>query len=142
MPKNKIFFYIKILSAVGVLLAVYLLVEQITQSSFRPCTINATINCDAIISGPVAKALGIPTPLYGLVGYIIIFFSAVFQKRKLLLGTATFGLLFCLWIAYRELFELRVICPVCIACQLIMTAVFSFSIIINKKKSILPQSNS
>ncbi len=134
MTTQKIYSSIKILSIIGVLLAVYLMVEQITQSSFRPCTINATINCDAVISGAVSKTLGIPTPLYGLVGYIVIFFASVWRKKKLLLSMAAFGLLFCLWIAYRELFELRVICPVCIACQLIMITVFSSAITIIRRK--------
>lgn len=130
---TKIFFTIKILSIIGVILAVYLLVEQFTQSSFRPCTINATINCDAIISGPVAKTLGIPTPLYGLIGYIVIFIAVTFRKKKLLLSMAAFGLVFCLWIAYQELVILRVICPVCIACQVIMISVFSLAVWVWKK---------
>ena len=130
---TKIFFTIKILSIIGVILAIYLLVEQLTQSSFRPCTINATINCDAIISGPVAKTLGIPTPLYGLIGYIVIFIAATFRKKKLLLSMAAFGLVFCLWIAYQELVILRVICPVCIACQVIMISVFSLAVWVWKK---------
>ena len=134
MLTQKLLFFVKVLSIIGMLLAVYLLWEQTTHSAFQPCRINDTLNCDAIISGAVAKTFGIPTPLYGLIGYIVIFFSAVFRKKKLLLGVATLGLSFCLWIAYRELFELHVICPVCIACQLIMTTIFSFSIVLLKKK--------
>lgn len=132
MNPGKIYFTVKILSVIGVILAVYLLWEQFTQSSFRPCTINATINCDAIISGEVAKTLGIPTPLYGLAGYIVIFIAAVLKKKKLLLGMASFGLAFCLWIAYKELFGLGVICPVCILCQIIMITVFSLAIILKR----------
>jgi uncharacterized membrane protein len=130
---HKLFFFIKVLSIIGVLLAVFLLWEQLSHSPFQPCRVNSTINCDAIISGPVANTLGIPTPLYGLVGYIVIFFSAVFHKKKLLLVTAVFGLAFCLWIAYKELFELQVICPICILCQLIMLAVCSLAVVLSKK---------
>lgn len=130
---KKIYFLIKALSLVGIILAVYLLWQQIFHPQFQPCTINATINCDAIISGAVAKTLGIPTPLYGLIGYVIIFFSAWYHKKKLLLGMASFGLLFCLWIGYRELFELGVICPICILCQTIMITVFVFAILVNKR---------
>lgn len=121
------------LSIFGILLAIYLLVEQGTRSSFQPCNINSVVNCNAIISGTVAKTLGVPTPLYGLIGYIIILFSAILHKKKLLLGMATFGLLFCLWIAYQELFLLHVICPVCLLCQLTMLGIFSLSLILNKK---------
>jgi uncharacterized membrane protein len=134
MTHNKIFSYLKVLSILGILLAVYLLVEQIFRPAFQPCNINSTVNCNAIISGSVSKTLGLPTPLFGLIGYIVIFFAAITQRTKLLLGIATFGLLFCLWIAYRELFQLHVICPVCIGCQLIMITVFILGLIINRKK--------
>jgi uncharacterized membrane protein len=130
---KSLFFYIQILAIGGILLAIYLLWEQLARPSFQPCSINATVNCDAIISGAVAKTFGLPTPLYGLIGYIVIFFSSMFKKRRLLMGMATFGLLFCLWIAYKELFQLHTICPVCIGCQLIMITVFILSIIVNKK---------
>lgn len=135
MNKNKLFFAIKALSIVGIILAVYLLWQQFFHPAFQPCYVNATINCEAIINGAVAKTFGLPTPLYGFIGYIVIFFAAMFQKKKLLLGMTAFGLTFCLWIAYRELFELHVICPICITCQLIMISVFSLAIASNKKNN-------
>ena len=125
---------VKILSGVGVLLAVYLLWQQLFRPAWQPCSINGFVNCDAIVSGAVAKTLGIPTPLYGLIGYIVIFFSAVYRKKTLMFSMATFGLLFCLWIGYRELFQLHVICPVCIGCEVIMIAVFILSLKILKNK--------
>lgn len=131
---KKLFSCVKVLAVIGILLAVYLLYEQNFRPSFNPCNISATVNCDAIISGSVAKTLGLPTPLYGLIGYIIILLAAIFQRKKLILGMATFGLLFCLWIAYQE-FLLRVICPLCIACQVIMFSVFAFSIFLFRVKN-------
>lgn len=112
----------------GILLAVYLLFEQVTQPSFRPCTVNATVNCDAIIDGPVARTLGIPTPLFGLAGYIAIVFFAMKKRLKEVFWFASGGLAFCLYIAYIELVQLRVICPVCILCQLTMISIFVLSI--------------
>lgn len=129
---DRLYKYVRLLALAGILLAVYLLWQQIFRPQFQPCSINATVNCDAIISGPVAKTLGIPTPIYGFIGYIVIFFAATYRKSRLLVGMATFGLGFCLYIAYRELFELRVICPVCIGCQLIMISVFICSVIIQR----------
>lgn len=129
-----LFLSTKILACVGILLSLYLLWQQMYRPAFQPCTINASINCDAIISGPVAKTLGIPTPLFGLIGYIVIFIAATIRMKKLLLGMSLFGLLFCLWIAYQELFLLKVICPVCIACQVIMFFEFSFALFLLKQK--------
>lgn len=135
MNTGRLWKTIIVLSGVGILVAVYLLWEQFFHPTFQPCNINQTINCDAIINGAVSKTLGIPTPMYGLVGYIVIFFAGMFEKKKLLLFTGSFGLLFCLWIAYQELFLLHVICPVCILCQLIMLSVFTIAIFLQKHAS-------
>lgn len=135
MNKTKLYFWIKILAVIGFILGTYLMYEQITQSAWRPCTINATINCDAVISGEVAKTLGIPTPLYGLVGYALILLGAFTKNKKLILGMATFGLAFCMYIAYVELFMLRTVCPVCIGCQIDMIITFVLAIMLNKRES-------
>ena len=135
MSTSKIYFYTKALSVVGILLAVYLLVEQIFRPAFQPCNINDAINCNAVISGSVSKTLGLSTPLYGLIGYVVILFASIYRRKKLLLAMATFGLLFCLWIAYQELFLLHVTCPVCIGCQVVMILVFIFGLILNKSKN-------
>jgi len=129
MKTRTLYLFIKVLASIGIILACFLLWEQIFHPAFQPCRINSTVNCDAVISGAVAKTLGIPTPLYGLIGYIVILTSAYLRKKKLLLGMATFGLLFCGYIAYRELFQLHVICPICIACDVIIVTIFILSII-------------
>ncbi len=131
--KEKFFNWIKILAGIGIFLALFLLWEQLFRPSFQPCNINATVNCDAVISGEVSKTLGIPTPLIGLIGYIVILFAAFRKKSKLVLGMAAFGLTFCLYIAFRELVQLRVICPVCILCQIDMITVFVLGILLNRK---------
>jgi uncharacterized membrane protein len=135
MNNNKLFLIIKSLSIIGIGLAIYLLWQQLFRPSFQPCSINTTINCDAIISGEVAKIFGIPTPLFGLIGYTLILIGGLLKKKKFILGVASFGLVFCLWIAYRELFELKVICPICIICQLIMLTIFTLSIRLMQRKS-------
>lgn len=132
---QKLYFYIRVLSLIGVVLAIYLLYEQFTKPAFTPCYINSKVNCDAIISGSVAKTFGIPTPLIGLIGYIVIFIAATIRQKILLISMAAFGLIFCLSIAYIELVQLQVICTVCIACQLLMIAVFSMAVIINRQKT-------
>lgn len=123
------------LGLVGVFLASYLLWEQMHKSAVPFCTINSTVNCDAIISGEVSKTLGIPTPLIGLIGYIFILIGAFKKNAKLVLGMAGFGLAFCLYIGARETFELRVTCPVCIACLVDMATVFILSVLLKRKTS-------
>lgn len=134
MKQTKIYSLIKVLSSIGILLALYLLWQQFYRPEFQPCYVNSIVNCNAVISGPVAKIFGIPTPLYGLIGYVVIFFAAAWRRNKLLLSMATFGLLFCLTIGYIELIQLKVICPICIACQLIMIAIFGLAVVENRGK--------
>jgi uncharacterized membrane protein len=133
--REKIFDWIKILGALGIGLALFLLWERFFKPVFQPCNINSTVNCNAVISGQVSDTLGIPTPLIGLIGYIVIMFAAFKKNAKLVLGMSAFGLAFCLYIAYRELFQLHVVCPVCVLCQLDMITVFVLGIILNTRKS-------
>ncbi len=132
--KQKLYIAVRVLAVLGITLAVYLLWERYSQPAFQPCNINSTVNCDAIISGEVSNTWGLPTPVIGLTGYIIVLLASIFKKPKILLAMATFGLGFCLWIGFRELFQLHVVCPVCITCQLDMITVFIISIVLNVKK--------
>ena len=121
---NKLFHHIRYLSLFGIVLAVYLLWEQLAPTPFQPCNINATVNCDAVIKGPVAYTLGIRTPLYGLTGFVIMLIASYQQWRKVIWGMATFGVLFCIRLMFIEIVQLHVLCPVCILCQLTMLAVW------------------
>jgi len=134
--KEKYFDWIKILAVIGISLALFLLWERYFHPTFQPCNINATINCNAVISGEVSNTLGIPTPLIGLVGYLVILFSAFKKSPKWILGMSAFGLAFCLYIAFRELFQLHVVCPVCILCQLDMITVFVLGLLLNFPRKI------
>lgn len=131
MDKEKIFSVVKALAVIGIGLACFLLWERYFHPTFQPCNINATVNCNAVISGEVSNTLGIPTPLIGLLGYCVILYAAFVKKAKLVLGMASFGLAFCLYIAYRELFQLHVVCPVCVLCQLDMITVFILGIVVS-----------
>lgn len=132
MDKVKLYFWIKVLAIFGLILGSYLMYEQITRPAWTPCTINAVVNCDAVIKGEVSKTLGIPTPIYGLIGYALILYGAIVKNKKLILSMAAFGLVFCMYIAYVELFMLHVICPVCIGCQVDMIIAFVLALMLNK----------
>lgn len=112
------------LALFGIGLAVYLLYEYLAPAHPTLCYVNATINCEASTKGVLANTLGVPTALYGLAGYSVILLAALKRWPRLLLATAAFGLVFCLRITYLELFVVKAICPVCLACQLDMIALF------------------
>lgn len=121
---TKIYKATTILSVIGIGLALYLLYEYFSPPHQSLCYVNSYINCEASTKGELANTLGIPTALYGLVGYTIILISALKKWPKLLFGMAAFGLLFCLRITFLEVFVINALCPVCLACQAIMIIIF------------------
>ena len=135
MTTEKLYTYVKGLCVIGIGLALYLLWQRYGSPSIQPCSINATINCNALISGPLKDTFGIPTAAIGLTGYILILIGAIKKLPKLIIGMASFGLVFCLWLGDQELFILKVICPVCIMCQIVMLSVFGLSWKLNKQKA-------
>ncbi len=123
------FAYTGYLAIIGIFLALYLLYEYLAPPHNSLCYINSYINCEASTKGPLANTLGIPTALYGLLGYTVILISSIKKWSKLLLATAIFGLLFCLRITILEIFVVKAICPVCIACQIVMLIIFILSLL-------------
>ena len=134
LTKNNIWKALIVLSVLGILLATYLFYNFLAKPLFESCYFNSRINCDAVTKGSLSTLFGIPVPLIGLLGYITILFSSVFKKKLLVLGMSTFGMVFCLFITYQEIFILKVICPVCLTCQLVMLVVFILSLVLNYKK--------
>jgi uncharacterized membrane protein len=122
------------LSILGILLATYLFYNFLTKPLFESCYLNSHINCDAVTKGSLSTLFGIPVSLIGLTGYIVILLSSIFKKKLLVLGMSTFGMVFCLSITFQEIFKLKVICPVCLTCQLVMLIVFLLAIYLNTKK--------
>lgn len=123
---------ISALAIIGIGLASFLLYEFLTLPAVSPCYINATINCDAATKGSLSTLLGIPVALYGLSGYVFILLAALKKWPRVIFGMALFGLLFCLRITFIEIFQLGVLCPVCLMCQLDMVALFVLSILLLK----------
>jgi len=122
------------LSIVGVILASYLLYSFYNPKPNLICDINDKVNCQAITSGTLATFANIPVSLVGLIGYAVILFSALTKRKKLMLGMSTFGMLFCLRLTILEVFFVKILCPVCIACQTVMLLVFVISIVVNLKR--------
>jgi len=131
LPKNNIWKALILLSIIGICLASYLFYNFLTKPSVESCYINSKINCEAVTKGPLSTLLGIPVSLVGLSGYIVILLCSWFKKKKLALAMATFGMVFCLFITYQEVFLLKVICPVCLTCQLVMLVVFLLTLKLN-----------
>ena len=134
MHQNKLWKLVLGLAVFGIALAVYLLWQLYMRPAWAPCSVNDWINCDALTKGSLSYTLGIPTAYYGLAGYVLILVAAIKKWRRVLLGTAIFGLAFCLRIAYIEIFQMRVLCPVCIGCQTAMIGEMTLAITLFRSK--------
>lgn len=128
-----------VLSLIGIILAGYLFYSYLAPIPPGLCDISATINCDAVTKGSLAALFGIPVSLVGLIGYIFILYSSLLKLPKLHLFMTAFGMLFCLRLTFLEIFVEKVICPVCLACQLIMLILFILSLKLIRKP--LPQTD-
>lgn len=124
---------IALLAAIGIGLASYLLYETLAPVHISPCYINASVNCEASTKGSLSTLFGIPVAIYGLAGYIFILLAALKKWRRVVFGVSLFGLIFCLRITILEVFALKVICPVCLACQINMILLFLLAIPLLKK---------
>jgi len=123
------------LSIFGILLAIYLFINYLTKPLLESCYINSVVNCDAVTKGSLSTLFGVPVSLIGLTGYVVILLSSIFKKKKFVLGMSSFGMVFCLYITFQEIFFLRVLCPVCLTCQLVMLMVFLIAFRINLKNN-------
>ncbi|MCX6816637.1 MAG: vitamin K epoxide reductase family protein [Candidatus Beckwithbacteria bacterium] len=128
-----------ILCLIGILLASYLFYNYLAVIPSGLCNISQTVNCEAVTKGNLATLFGIPVSLVGLIGYILILYASLMKLLKLHLFMSTFGMLFCLRLTYLEIFMENVLCPVCLACQLVMLTLFIISLKLLRKP--LPQSN-
>lgn len=116
--------WVKGLAIVGIGLALYLYFEYLTKNTYGVCNINAVINCGPITTGSLSELFGVSVALIGLVGYTAILLTAIFKQFKWAFGMAAFGMLFCLRLTILEIFVEHVLCPVCVACQIIMLIEF------------------
>ena len=125
-----------ILSLVGIALASYIIYVQIFNPPTTLCYFNEKVNCNAVFFGVSSKVLGVPTPLYGLAGYIMILIASLFKKAKISFGAATFGFLFCLRLILIEIFQLGEYCPVCMLCQTLMISIMVSSYLLIRNSAI------
>lgn len=118
-----------VLSIVGIILASYLTYNYFAPKPLGVCDISKSVNCGEVSKGgSLSTVFGIPVSIIGLTGYIVILISSFLKKKKLAFAMSAFGMLFCLRITVLELFFVKIICPICLACQLVMIILFILSL--------------
>lgn len=115
------------LSAIGVLLSLYLAVLYFTETQAAFC--GSGSECDAVRQSSFSSIQGIPVAALGVIGYSIIFLIAVITMTKrtkwtlLYIFTLT-GFVFSAYLTYIELFVINSVCMYCIISAVLMTVIF------------------
>jgi uncharacterized membrane protein len=127
---------IALLALVGFFVALYLWLHALGWGGPLKCGTGA---CETVQTSSWAVFLGLPVAVYGVVGYLAIFVVAIAALRPaalprqgwgvLLLGLATIGLVFTVYLTYLELFVIHAICRWCIGSAVIIAATWVVSLL-------------
>ena len=133
MKINRIIFF---LSLAGIAMAIY-----VTQSFLRHTNIYCvTSGCELVRKSPSSYLFGVfPVPAVGLIGYTILAICTFLKTTNLtsrvsylvsrvILGMATFGVVFVSWFTYTELFIIKGICMWCAISAGNMFIIFGLSL--------------
>jgi uncharacterized membrane protein len=125
-----------IVSLIGLLDAGYLSYSKFSSTNLVCSRIIG--NCNAVNASKWSEILGIPIAYLGLVAYLVILFLLLFGKKigflkpysDILFFIATFiGFLFSAYLTYIEAAVLKTFCEWCVVSALMMTILFSVSVI-------------
>jgi len=116
-----------IISGLGVLLSLYLTYNYYSGSQAAFC--GAGSECDTVRQSGFSAFLGIPVALAGVLGYALIFISAITpmtrRNKWLTLYVLSFaGFVFSAYLTYLEFFVIEALCMYCVISALLMTGLF------------------
>ncbi len=114
------------LSSIGIILSVYLTYTHITLDETSFCLTGG--GCDIIKSSAFSRIYGVPVPVLGLIGYLIIWILTLLRfdrsKIKLIYFISVVGLSFSIYLTYIEFFILKAVCSFCIISAIVMLSIF------------------
>lgn len=123
---------IAVLALVGLFIALYLWFHRIGLIGVLSCGVEG--GCETVQTSPYAVLWGSPVALYGVGGYAaLLALSLVGLHPRLvmqhavttgLLGLATAGFGFTLYLKYVEFFVIHAVCRWCVASAVIITAIW------------------
>ncbi len=118
---------ILILSLLGIVISGYLAYNYYSGSQAAFC--GAGSDCDTVRHSGFSTILRIPVALLGVIGYSLIFISAIVPMTKrnnwlwlYILSLA--GFVFSAYLTYLEFFVIEAVCMYCIVSALLMTGIF------------------
>lgn len=121
-----------LLIALGLLVAGYLSIAELTDTT-TACIESGAFNCDVVQNSVYSKIMGIPIAVLGFGTYAILGALVALENRVgllqdygrvLVFAITLFGFLYSAWLTYIEFFQLKALCPWCLASATIMTLLF------------------
>ena len=123
------------LALIGVLMSAYLTLHKFGYIGTLAC---GTGSCDTVQSSPWAVFMGIPVPLLGVGGYLLLMVIAIVglqpewaDSRKLglvLFVLADVAFFFTLYLTYLEAFVIHAWCRWCLASAALVTIIWFFTL--------------
>jgi uncharacterized membrane protein len=115
------------LSALGVLLSLYLAVLYFTETQAAFCASGS--ECDTVRQSGFSAILGMPVAAIGVIGYALIFILTIVSMTKRIKWTLLYmvvlaGFVFSAYLTYIELFVIKAICMYCIFSAVLMTVIY------------------
>ncbi len=128
---------IALLALVGLFVALYLWLHALGFGGAIKC--GASGGCETVQTSQWAVFLGLPVAFYGVVGYLAVLVVALASLRPaalpqrhwnvMLVGLASVGLLFTIYLTYLELLVIHAICRWCVGSAVIITAIWIVSLL-------------
>jgi len=124
-----------ILIVIGILITGYLSVAELTNTT-TACIESGAFNCDVVQNSAYSKMMGIPIAVLGFGTYLILGALVTLENRVgllkdygvvLVFAITLFGFLYSAWLTYIEFFQLKALCPWCLASATVMTLLFVVS---------------
>jgi uncharacterized membrane protein len=124
-----------LLIVLGILVTGYLSIAELTETT-TVCIESGAFNCDVVQNSVYSKILGIPIAVLGLGTYLVLLALVGLEQRvgilreygvALAFAIILFGFLYSAWLTYIEFFQLKALCPWCLASAAIMTVLFIVS---------------
>jgi uncharacterized membrane protein len=126
---------IAVLALLGLLMSVYLTLHKFGFIGTLAC---GTGSCDTVQTSPWAVFMGIPVPVMGVAGYLVLLVLAIIglqpahaENRKLGLSIfvlADIAVAFTVYLTYLEAFVINAWCRWCIGSAVIITLIWIFSL--------------
>jgi vitamin-K-epoxide reductase (warfarin-sensitive) len=119
---------IAVLALAGIAVSSVSLYHHYGTSQTSYCDFGAAFNCDIVNRSVYSTVFGVPDALIGILGYGTLFALATRYRAKVetpyfLLGAATAGLAFALYLTYIEKFVLATWCILCLSSLTVITLI-------------------